>query len=646
MKRVSSWAAAAAVASIVVAAFAGTAVQPRTAATAGAVHFTASGDIAARAESAATLSQVASLKPDLHVALGDLSYGATGAEQTWCDFVTARVGAGFPFELIAGNHESNGLNGNINDFSSCLPNQLPGLIGTYGRQYYVDVPKDAPLVRFIAISPNLSFPDSTWSYTAGSSRYQWTASAIDGARSANIPWVVVGMHKPCISVGQYGCDVGVDIINLMLQKRVDLVLNGHEHLYQRSKQLVTRSGCAGLVAGAYNATCVADSDNDLVKGAGTVIATVGTGGVDLRDVTTTDPEAGYFANVSGLNANPTWGNLDVGATADVLTARFLPAAGGDFTDGFTITRPAAGNTPPVASFTTSCTALTCSADASGSTDGDGTIASYAWNFGDGATGTGAVASHAYGASGTFLITLTVTDDDGATATSSKSVTVTDPGGSTVLASDAFERQVSSGLGTADAGGAWSTTGTASAYSVAGGSGRLRMASPGITLNAYLDGARQQAGDLRIDFAVDKAATGSGTFVSVIGRRVAAVGAYQAKIVHRATGAVGISLVRVDASGGGEVVLQSAINVPGLTLAAGERLEVRLQVVGTSPTTLNLKVWKAGTPEPSAWQRTATDATVGLQASGGIGVRAYLSSTSTNAPVTVSFDDLVLTAPQP
>ena len=38
---------------------------------------------------------------------------------------------GFGFELLAGNHESGGLNGDINDFSACLPNQLPGLIGTY-----------------------------------------------------------------------------------------------------------------------------------------------------------------------------------------------------------------------------------------------------------------------------------------------------------------------------------------------------------------------------------------------------------------------------------------------------------------------------------------------------------------------------------
>ncbi|MDH3610982.1 MAG: PKD domain-containing protein, partial [Nitrosopumilus sp.] len=53
-------------------------------------------------------------------------------------------------------------------------------------------------------------------------------------------------------------------------------------------------------------------------------------------------------------------------------------------------------------------------DGSGSTDSDGTIVSYDWNFGDGNTGTGVSPSHTYAASGTYSVSLTVTDDDGAT----------------------------------------------------------------------------------------------------------------------------------------------------------------------------------------------------------------------------------------
>jgi PKD repeat protein len=55
-------------------------------------------------------------------------------------------------------------------------------------------------------------------------------------------------------------------------------------------------------------------------------------------------------------------------------------------------------------------------DGTGSSDPDGTIASYAWDFGDGGTGTGATPTHTYASSGNFTVTLTVTDDDGSSST--------------------------------------------------------------------------------------------------------------------------------------------------------------------------------------------------------------------------------------
>ncbi|UVJ37933.1 metallophosphoesterase [Arthrobacter sp. CJ23] len=301
----------------------------------GRLHVTTAGDYSSSAAAAGVLSRVGSSGADLHLALGDLSYGAKDSERSWCDFVTSRTGPGFPFELVSGNHESNGQNGNIDQFAGCLPNRLPGLVGSYGRQYYVDVPQQNPLVRFVMISPGIPFPDGTWDYSAGSPRFNWTAAAIDGARAASIPWVVVGMHTPCISVGKYGCVSGKSLTNLLLGKKVDLVLNGHEHMYQRSKQLAPSPGCAGLVPDAYNAACVRDSDIALVKGAGTVFATVGTGGVPLRDVNAADGEARYFAASSGLNSNPSHGYLDLQFTSTTLNAAFV-ATTGTFNDSFTI----------------------------------------------------------------------------------------------------------------------------------------------------------------------------------------------------------------------------------------------------------------------------------------------------------------------
>jgi PKD repeat protein len=62
-------------------------------------------------------------------------------------------------------------------------------------------------------------------------------------------------------------------------------------------------------------------------------------------------------------------------------------------------------------------------DASNSSDVDGTIVSYLWDFGDGNTAMGLTATHAYADTGTFLVTLTVTDDDGASSSTTQSVEV-------------------------------------------------------------------------------------------------------------------------------------------------------------------------------------------------------------------------------
>lgn len=65
-------------------------------------------------------------------------------------------------------------------------------------------------------------------------------------------------------------------------------------------------------------------------------------------------------------------------------------------------------------------------DASASSDPDGTIASYAWDFGDGATASGASPTHVYEQVGSFTATVTVTDDDGATDLASVPVTAEEP----------------------------------------------------------------------------------------------------------------------------------------------------------------------------------------------------------------------------
>ena len=84
------------------------------------------------------------------------------------------------------------------------------------------------------------------------------------------------------------------------------------------------------------------------------------------------------------------------------------------------------NILPTAAFSGSCTTLTCSINGSASSDPDGSIVSYAWDFGDDTTGSGASPSHAYASAGTYSVNLTVTDDSGGTASVTDNVTATAP----------------------------------------------------------------------------------------------------------------------------------------------------------------------------------------------------------------------------
>ncbi|HMW02473.1 MAG TPA: glycoside hydrolase family 44 protein [Acidobacteriota bacterium] len=86
------------------------------------------------------------------------------------------------------------------------------------------------------------------------------------------------------------------------------------------------------------------------------------------------------------------------------------------------------NQSPVASATanptTGAAPLAVSFNGSASTDPDGSIVSYAWNFGDTTSGSGVTTSHTYTTAGTYTATLTVTDNGGKTASTSLTITAT------------------------------------------------------------------------------------------------------------------------------------------------------------------------------------------------------------------------------
>ncbi len=310
--------------------------QTSEAATGTAFVFTAAGDYGSSNDTTATLDLIARSGPSFNLALGDLSYSKTLSEAAWCDYIRSRVGVTFPFQLISGNHEDDyGGDGHINLFAACLPDRI-GITGDYAKQYYFDY---QGLARFIMISPDLTINGDHYYYGDTNAHYNWVANAIDGARDSGIPWVIVGMHKSCLSMGPYYCNIYSDLLNLLVDKKVDLILHAHDHSYQRSKQLSTNPSCPAITIDSFNSHCVVDDgeDNIYLKGVGTVSVIVGTAGSDLYDIKVADSEAGYFTRWMGANINPRKGFMRFTVSSREISAEFVGSTTtSDFADNFVI----------------------------------------------------------------------------------------------------------------------------------------------------------------------------------------------------------------------------------------------------------------------------------------------------------------------
>ena len=322
--------------------------------------FGAGGDIGANSAASASLTAVANSGASFFLALGDLSYDEVTPESAWCDYVKQRVGATYPFELIVGNHEETtaGPDGFIDNYAACLPDRL-GVTGIYAHQYYFDYPPAAPLARFILIDPALYRGAAKANYCTNgdSANCSWLKARIDEAKSKGL-WTVVGMHKNCITMGDKSCEIGAPLLNALVERKVDIILQGHDHGYQRSKQLSLGGSCSGIAANAYNAGCVVDDGKDGVytRGAGPVLAIVANVGRSSYSLSTSDPEAPYFSTWMDPSLNSK-GFLKFTVSPDSIDAQFV-AGTGSYADHFTIgganspTPTVAAPTPtPVASAT-------------------------------------------------------------------------------------------------------------------------------------------------------------------------------------------------------------------------------------------------------------------------------------------------------
>jgi calcineurin-like phosphoesterase family protein len=345
----------------------------------GSFVFAAGGDMGCSPDAAASLEGIHASGADFALHFGDMAYDQAAApyEATWCNFVHARLGDAFPYEIVTGGHDLDErptkgaqYEGSVDQYVQCMPDRVGSTSvdgAGYGKEYFFDHPAGRPLARFIMISPSIAMPDGTaYDYTANppSAHYRWLVDAIDGARAAGIRWVVVGMARNCITAGEKHCEIGPDVFNLLVDKKVDLILQGHEHGYERSKQLATGPDCPAIPLGVpAPAACLAGDGvgGAYTKGTGPVLVIAGTLGIEQRPMYSQDPESPDFVTLMGASCpRGAYSHADGAAlpragapcsparatgfvkytvSAERITAEFVANKADRFSDTFTISDP-------------------------------------------------------------------------------------------------------------------------------------------------------------------------------------------------------------------------------------------------------------------------------------------------------------------
>jgi hypothetical protein len=219
-------------------------------------NFAAAGDWGCNSNTNKTIMSMQSKNPELVLGLGDYSYKKTAV--CWLQIVDI---IDEKMKIIIGNHESEPLS-LLNQYMSHF---------NLTKQYYSF---DYQNVHFIAMSTELSWDKS-------SSQYKFVKDdLLKASIDPNIDWIVVFYHDLAYtspSVKHAKSSLRDTYHPLFDRYNVDLVLQAHQHNYQRTYPLNYNSDSPSNPIETSNNT---DTYNDTL---GQIYATVGTGGVSITD---------------------------------------------------------------------------------------------------------------------------------------------------------------------------------------------------------------------------------------------------------------------------------------------------------------------------------------------------------------------------
>jgi PKD repeat protein len=177
-------------------------------------------------------------------------------------------------------------------------------------------------------------------------------------------------------------------------------------------KVVTGAGIATFTVTPDNVSPNLDVQLRLFNSTGALLATANPTTLNAT-LTMTLAQGTYYLEVDGLGSGTaTTGYNDYGSLGQYRVSGTVPVVNGQPPTAVASSSSTVGTAPFAVSFSSL-----------GSTDPDGLITTYAWNFGDGGTGSGQTISHTYTAPGTYTAKLTVTDNSGLTGTASLTIVV-------------------------------------------------------------------------------------------------------------------------------------------------------------------------------------------------------------------------------
>jgi hypothetical protein len=205
--------------------------------------------------------------------------------------------------------------------------------------------------------------------------------------------------------------------------------------------------------------------------------------------------------------------------------------------------------------------------------------------------------------------------------------------------DAFTRAAIGGWSTADAGGPWVPEGRPESFAIGRGQATITLPDAGASRAAIQPDVHAADQELAATFAFDRLPAGGNAFAYLVARHT---DERELRLKARIDETGQVFLQPTTVVGKEEQGVGEEITVPGLVLAPGDAFRLRAQVIGSIPTALRMRAWRAGTAEPGSWPVQANDTFARVKAPGSPGVRAYVGSSVTEIPMTVTVDDWSVT----